>query len=264
MKISSRYMLLFFILIPFVQLTLHAKNKISTKIAVLDSNKWHPEIIYVVYPDMKLTFKLPYEKDQSGVANLLFRCKESGKIHQLDTIINNVRHYNRLLGKYDAILLYNNGKYIKYNHIIFDNHLSTDVYLENHDIQLSNSESQNWLNLRSFSSTIGERVIRKNYSTLSKTNIRGYVFSVEGNSAIGSVQLESADCAKVALISDDGFFEIDTDDEELILEIYAISCNPQALHLSANSVLFLVADMSSSAKKYWGTPVDDVRLDKMQ
>jgi hypothetical protein len=115
-----------------------------------DTDKWHPAAFYVVYPDMRLEFKLPCEEDQSGVANLLFRNKETGDIHLLDTIKNDERYYNPLSGKYDVILLYNNGKYVVYKDVVFEKGVTAEVDMEHLDIQPSDTNSRYWLTLRSF------------------------------------------------------------------------------------------------------------------
>jgi hypothetical protein len=54
---------------------------------IADTGKWHPETFYIVYPDLKMTFDLPYEDDRSGVANLLFIDKNTGGVRLLDTVI---------------------------------------------------------------------------------------------------------------------------------------------------------------------------------
>src|SRR5690554_53314 len=80
-------------LLPKSEIRLAADNTIQTpsmgvfmsyhvnikNLSVADTSKWHPEAIYIVAPDWKITFRLPEEKEQdpSGVANLLFQCMET-------------------------------------------------------------------------------------------------------------------------------------------------------------------------------------------
>ena len=141
-----------------------------------DTSKWHPEEFYIVWYDMRVKFKFPYEIDRTGVANLLFQCKKTGNVHLLDTVRNNIRFANRLLGMFDAILLYNNGKYVRCNDVFFEKNTSTEIDMENLDVFLPDSASQHWLSLRSFNAAIANRVVRKNYSTFSENKIRGYIF----------------------------------------------------------------------------------------
>ena len=53
-------------------------------VADSDTSKWHPKKFYVIYTDKRITFRFPYEKEQSGVRNLLFLNKETGKICLFD------------------------------------------------------------------------------------------------------------------------------------------------------------------------------------
>ncbi|MDR1370213.1 MAG: hypothetical protein LBJ72_08850 [Dysgonamonadaceae bacterium] len=199
---------------------------------------WHPEAFYIIYPDMKLTFKLPYEKDQSGVANLLFKNKETGTIHLLDTVKNNERYCNQLSGKYDAILLYNNGKYIVYNDVSFEKNISTEVNMENLNIQSCDPDSQYWLTLRKFNTAIGTRVFPENYATDSNKKIRGYIFLLGGGeSLMGAGICQQDNRCKIAL--SDGYFEIDTDSYQTLKVIY-IGIEDQTINIKTNSGLFLV------------------------
>ncbi|MDR0540852.1 MAG: hypothetical protein LBH19_01425 [Dysgonamonadaceae bacterium] len=198
---------------------------------------WHPETFYVVYPDMKLTFKLPHEKDQSGVANLLFKNKETGTIHLLDTVKNNERYCNQLSGKYDAILLYNNGKYILYNDVLFEKNISTEVNMENLNIQSCDSDSQYWLTLRKFNTAIGSRVFLENYATDSKKKIRGYIFHERGEGLMGAGICQEDNRCKITL--SDGYFEIDVDSYQTLKVLY-LGIEDQTINIKTNSGLFLV------------------------
>ena len=98
-----------------------------------DTTKWHPKEFIIINLDMKVTFKLPFEADKSGVRNLFFQSKKSGKILMLDEEKvgrSEPRSYTKFdNGKYNAFLLYNNGKYIKYNNIEFSDSSSINVDL---------------------------------------------------------------------------------------------------------------------------------------
>ena len=49
-----------------------------------DTGVWHPKEFRLIYPDMKITFKLPYETERSGFRNIFFQSKKSGEIFLLD------------------------------------------------------------------------------------------------------------------------------------------------------------------------------------
>lgn len=201
-----------------------------------DEDKWHPENFYIVYPDMKLTFELPYEKDRSGVANLLFR-EKGGTIHLLDTIKNNGRYYNRLSGKYDAILLYNNGKYIVCDDVVFEKDVDSQIDMEKLSVQPADSDSQQWLTLRKFTDSIGgrERVFIK--KAVSERKMRGYLL-IEDGFASNYPLVGRKECTF------DGYFEVDPDDETdtLTLEFFCIGHNFEHLAVEANSGIFYILD----------------------
>jgi len=210
------------------------------------TQKWHPNAIYVVYPEMKLIFYLPYENDLSGVANLLFQKKETGEIHLLDSVINGRRYFEKFpTGQYDAILLYNNGKYIRCGDITFDENIEIEKDLEGLSIQPANTESIAWLSLRSFNTPVSERVSYKNYTPASEIRITGYVLREEEPEVItttsntGSVISKNSD--KKTTCSKDGYFEIDADDDPCqFLQFAAVGHDPIIIQIAANSGIFLV------------------------
>ena len=114
----------------------------SEVIVKQDTGRYHPTVIcvYNLGRNVKhsLEFKLPYEEDQSGMANILFKNKNSGEIFTFDYLIHQsspdnpsyyIRAYRAVFfsGRYDVIFLYNNGKYIKYPDVLFENNMSIDV-----------------------------------------------------------------------------------------------------------------------------------------
>ncbi|MDR1116165.1 MAG: hypothetical protein LBL33_08490 [Tannerella sp.] len=217
------------------------------RVAIDSTFKWHPEEIHIMCLGMKIKFKLPYEKDQSGVANLLFQSKESGEIHLLDTIKNNRRYYNWLSGKYDAILLYNNGKYIKKSDVTFEKNTSTEVDMGKDDVHTSDSESLHWLTLRTFNAAIDDRVIRKNYTIISEKKIRGYIFhNITGGPIWAWITATGIDGIKresIATNINDGYFEFDIDDViNQPLNIFGIGCINQEINITVNSGLILVTE----------------------
>ncbi len=208
--------------------------------------KWHPEEIYIICLDMKIKFKLPYEKDQSGVANLLFQSKESGEIHLFDTVKNNRRYYNWLSGNYDAILLYNNGKYIKKSDVIFEKNTSTEVEMARDDVHSSDSKSLHWLTLRTFNAAIDDRVIRKNYTTVSEKKIRGYIFNNVTKGPIWTwitaTDIDGIKRESFATNISDGYFELDIDDVNQPLIFLGIGCIKKEINITADSGLILVLE----------------------
>ena len=220
-----------------------------------DTNKWHPDEIYIVYPNIRLKIKLPYENDQSGLANIFFHCKETDVFHQLDTIYDNkLRKYTQFIpGKYEIILLYNDGKYIKSDEIIIEAQTSIDLDLDNHNIQPPCFTSQYWLYRRSMYDVVvfdwrdKERLIWNNYTSDSANKIRGYLFS-DLNGAIipnvGRISLDVSDgFRKTTISSCDGYFEIDVEkDVSQTLRISMPGHHNQEININANSILFIVLE----------------------
>jgi len=178
-----------------------------------DTSRYHPNSIFILQPDISVEFKLPSEKDQSGVANILFKSKDSDQILQLDGIRNGTRYYNRLFpGNYSVIVLYNNGKYIIYPDFSFKKNSIIEIDMKNVPIHPSDSESQNWLSIRTFNTSIGERPSA--WSDKNK-NVRGYVFGeVDTNAALASI-LNNGELVKQSTYFD-GYFAVEVDDNSTL------------------------------------------------
>jgi hypothetical protein len=217
---------------------------------VADTEKWNPEEICIAYvgDSMKLVFKLPYEGDRSGVHNLLFQCNKTGKIYLLDTINSNERWFTRLIpGKYDAILLYNNGNYIRYGDVAFEKHINTAVDMRKLKFQSSDSESQSWLAMRAFNTPIGERgMLSKNYTTIYEKKGRGYVFDEEGPALMDKFAVVEMDSDKRIMNASDGYIEFDLSQK---ITIGSIGYSPYEIISPANSGLFVVLEESQFAKE---------------
>ncbi len=192
---------------------------------------------------MRLTFNLPYENDLSGVGNILFRNKETGAIHLLDSINKNERYYNKLSGTYDAILLYNNGKYLIYRDIELKKNADLQIDMQNIKPQPKDYDSAYWLTLRSFTDSAGnkERVLSKKIDSDKK--VIGYVLIEDGFAAdfpfvriVREIRKNDAPC------SYDGYFEIDIDEPIVTLEFFCIGHNFEELNVKENSGVFYVLD----------------------
>ena len=224
-------------------------KEILAKMEVIDADtdKWHPKMFYVVLPNLSLSFVLPYEPEQSGVHNIFFISKKSGETLLLDTVKNNERYVNFTLfssgDSYDAVLLYNNGKYVKYNDIVFDN--ITEVNMEKDYVHPPDSASRQWLTMRAFNTAVGERgnLIKKGGSnTIGSKKIWGYSFDERGESAGGLITMVKIKDTILMKIYNDGYFEVDVDDEDTqhILEINTMGHRQEVIKLPANSGLVIL------------------------
>lgn len=245
---------------------------------------WHPKEFRLIYPQMRLTFKLPYEEDQSGVRNLLFQHKETGKILLLDEEDRtHYRIYTKFYSdeqaagkfsfdKYDAILLYNNGKYIKYNDITFDMNSFIAIDMTQCIVQPSCNESQQWLTMRAFIAPLGvEQELKRRamitarfgkttdydmntFSTYSSfpIKIRGYTFRECGWSQ--SICPNSGDYQEKTFqpgCRHDGYFELGLDgSNQSLFFVFALTHYP--LEIPAPQVdcgLFIVLTETPLAKE---------------
>ncbi|MDR0386356.1 MAG: hypothetical protein LBH60_09805 [Prevotellaceae bacterium] len=198
-----------------------------------DTSKWHPKKFYIIYTDrytdIRIIFKFPYEEDQSGVRNMLFLNKQTGKIRLLDEErpLNEYRKFTEFDSeKYDVILLYNNGTYIRYNDVIFEKGGCMEIDMTQSEIQPSGSKSEEWLTMRAFNDVIGnaKRKIKMKGDTRVPAlgvEIRGYVFAEEGDCLPWIFMFSnSTDFDNLLTISeDDGYFLVKSNDTSQSLYI---------------------------------------------
>ena len=219
----------------------------SAETLVADPDKWHPEFINIIHPEMSVEFILPYEKEQSGVFNLLFQCKKTGEIHLIDTIKENKRYFNSLLvsEKFDAILLYNNGEYIRHKDVFFEKNASTEVDMGKGDVHPPDSASLRWLtSLRTFSAAIKER-----RSATSGGKNRGYVFNYidyhdKGTTTYPDAVIEGEN--EYAISSIDGYFDINVASYPAYLTFGFPGYQIRKINLKANSGIVLLMEKVQS------------------
>jgi len=179
-------------------------------------------MFYVVLPDLRLTFVLPYEPDRSGFYNLFFIHKKSGDVHLLDTIKDNNRYFNPLLPEtcYDVVVLYKNGKYVRYDDIILEDGIEVDM--SDRIIQPSDSGSEQWKSMRSFEYAFKDRAPVPDDEChvdlkVSDFQIKGYVLAENyGIHEFFEPRVSTRDAnnvRKCALWFTDGYFEMNTEDD---------------------------------------------------
>ena len=228
--------------------------------------KWHPKMFYIVMSNLRMKFILPYEPDQSGFYNLFFISKESERTLLFDTIVEDYWHRNLTPFSsencYDVVLLYNNGKYVKQNDIIFEN--GTEVDMSNQRIQPSDSISEYWKMMRSFNNAIKDRASDRDNMTVSNFNIRGYVYSnlydyvlnkaytwqLEGSTEQYDLAIQfSGTNVKSKRCTYDGYFEIDVeDDTEQTLSVSALR-RTKKINITAPCGLLLVMEGFGRARR---------------
>jgi hypothetical protein len=238
----------------------HPKNT-SEDAASSSARKWHPKMFYIVMHDSSLRFILPYEPDQSGFYNLFFISKASGETRWFDTVKNNQRYFTPFSSgdRYDAVLLYNNGKYVRCNDIVFENGIEVDM--SNQRIQPSDSLSERWKTMRSFGDTINGRASDRDDTAVSDFIIKGYVFSrsidgvdytwqIKGDTTWAPVVQSNGSIVKRKKCTYDGYFEIDVeDDSEQMLGFSAHFHALEEINMTAPCGLFLVMKGLGKARR---------------
>ena len=221
-----------------------------------DTSRWHPEEFRIIYPDMKITFNLPLEKDKSGVRNLFFQSTETGNIIMLDEEIKGPepRSYTKFdYCKYNMILLYNNGKYIKYDNIEFKKNSSIDIDLTKSVLCDPDSQSKELLTMRAFNTVIGDSKrmmkIDKDEKTIASSDsgieIRGYVFAeyLESSSPDCHIFGGTNFSRPLAFSQSDGFFLVELSNTSLPIHITRGKVlKPIELYLTKDCGLFIVME----------------------
>ena len=200
-----------------------------------DTSKWHPEKFYIIYPDTRTIFKLPHEEKKSGVRNLLFLNKKTGKTYLLDEErpLYEYRKFTQFGSeKYDVILLYNNGTYIRLNDVIFEKDSCMYIDMTRLDIQPSGSESEEWLKMRAFNDIIGDakrkiKIKKDTTTSVSEVEIRGYVFDEKGECLPWLFIFSNSNHSKSNLLTiseNDGYFRVESNNSN------------QSLHISSGQI----------------------------
>ncbi|WP_455584386.1 carboxypeptidase-like regulatory domain-containing protein [Bacteroides sp.] len=205
---------------------------------------WHPQNIYIHGADKTLSVRLPVEKDSTGVANLLLLDCTDGNIVYPDTFALSERNNSRLpSGVYNAVLLYNNGKYLKYDSVSFHSYHSIDMDMSAVALHEKDSLSSRWLWLQKYLNAV--RTTRPVYQRLqlSKTRwlggnrIRGYVYSEEdGEPMIGaSVVVKGTQNGTITDL--DGYFELMCEHGSCVLQFSYIGMKTEEIAVSSNTEL---------------------------
>lgn len=224
-------------------LTASVFNKLLAECKV-ETNKWFPRSIHISQLNMNMTFRLPVEKDSTGVSNLLFRNHQTGKIHFPDKLERGVRLYSEIPnGVYDVILLYNSGKYLKFDSVPLRSHAHIDVNMTKLKPYDADSLSKKWLALRTHSpeSTVYKPVQQTNtlYSRSSVgrrvgNTVSGYVYDTMGEPLIGVTIIQKG-TTYGAMTDIDGHFDIDITKGEATLEFSYIGFKKKEVEVFTGS-----------------------------
>ncbi|NDV67210.1 carboxypeptidase-like regulatory domain-containing protein [Bacteroides sp. 224] len=181
---------------------------------------WNPSTIRISQVGLDLLVHLPKEKNLSGVANLLLQPVDSGSIIFPNEYKYGKKQFSRIPpGNYNAIVLYNDGKYLKQDSLHLTKGIYAELAMNALPLHEKDSLSEGWLLLSTHSGEIADRgydqmpLMVENSTRFYRTTpvgagtVMGYVYDTEGEPLIGvSVQVKGT---SVGTITDvDGFFKI--------------------------------------------------------
>lgn len=228
----------------------------------IETKDWHPGAIQISQNRLNLKFLLPIEKDSTGVSNLLFKNHETGRLIYPDKFSNSSRVYSNIPeGTFDVILLYNNGKYIRFDSIPFRINAYTQIDMRKLSVHEKTAESKKWLLLRtrslennaprsyntSYNSTIGQTTTlyaRPSMFRRTGNTVTGYVYDNSKEPLIGvTVQLKGTTYGAVTDI--DGHFEIDVDSHNQTLVFSYIGYESKTLDVTPGSEIEVILEESA-------------------
>ncbi len=232
----------------------------------------HPRQIYVIWQAINTTleFRLPNEPERSGVANLLFRNRESGEVSMLYYMTNTWEHHythddgsvqtivyqvdsvprRRPVrfekGDYDAIVLYNSGKYISYENFTIGDCVRTIVDMTVLPVRRVDEDSRKWLELRKFNDIIGTRKIRSWYEAdNTDVKVSGYIFDPKTGLACSGIDVKHpTESDRRTFSSSDGYFEYNPVESETgsTLEIRRAGYEDMKIEIEPDAGYFIVME----------------------
>lgn len=180
---------------------------------------WHPRIFNVGIPKFRMKVMLPYEHENSGIAGFIF---EDCKTHKM-TMPYCIEHYNDRTnfysapaGQNNAIVLYNNGNYMKLDSINL--HDFTNVVIDFNQLKMNQADAYSqdlfkkyvWpsytcyqSNLRSYPESAWYNFYPDNY----QGNVRGTVFN-DINEPIAGVVISIKGTTRGTVTDLDGKFSL--------------------------------------------------------
>lgn len=211
---------------------------------------WFPQNIQIIQNKLNMIFRLPVEKEASGVSNLLFRNRETEKILYPDQLEYGKYHYSEIPeGSYDVILLYNNGKFLEYKDIPFRKNNYLELDMSKLPLHEADSVSKKQLKLNTRSSYTPAYQTRNKPENVdinlyyskptyrrSGNTVVGDIFDESGEAVIGAnVMLEGS---RKGTISDlDGHFEIDIDSPNASLIFSYVGLKTKKVDVTYGSVI---------------------------
>jgi hypothetical protein len=233
-------------------------DKVMTKQRFFETKKnprpkWHARAIDIVYAGSRLKILLPYEIEASGIAALIFEEVKTKNIFAPCHDNSNSYHsdfYSLPMGCNNAIVLYNNGNYLKMDSINLKPHINVLVDLNHSRWHTPDSLSQLWAakyagqmdNCYNTSIETQEQINTNHsntstyYSSTSFSNIKGIICDDSNSPLIGAtIMVKGTTTGAVADI--EGRFSLGIDGPAATLVISFIGFITQEIEVTSGSVV---------------------------
>ncbi len=232
----------------------HINDKVMTKQHFFETKenplpKWHAGAFDIVYGWSRLKILLPYETEASGIAALLFEDVTTKKIFDPCHDNSNSYHsdfYSMPMGCNNAIVLYNNGNYLKMDSINLKPHINVLVDLNHSRLHPADSLSQLWTATHAWKTNNCYKSSFENqpptsssstyayYSNTSFSNIKGTIYDDSNAPLIGATILVKG--TTIGAITDiDGRFSLGIDGPSATLVISFIGYLTQEIEVTVGS-----------------------------
>lgn len=206
-------------------------------------NAWHPQSIHIAQFGKTMNFRLPVEKDSTGVANFLFEDRMTGDVFCPNPTVDNWQKADEYPdGIYNVIVLYNNGKYLKQDSIPVFSGCYLDVNMGASEVHVRDSLSTVWLDLqRSFGwakATPSYRELRLASGKWGSGNqVCGYVYDEDDGEPLIGVSVIVKGTLIGTITDVDGYFELMCERGENVIQFCYIGMQTKEVTVSSNAEL---------------------------
>ena len=229
--------------------------------------EWPPQQAIYARNNLRLNFKFPTDADLSGLAALLFRDNKTGRLFFIDyyEYYHSPRFYSLFHGLgdiattlLDAILLYNNGNYIRMDSVPIVSNTWLMADMRQSKLIQADSLSQNWLSqyneFVSQSTTSRAIAVPQAFLTRSLSNnfqaVTGVVSDSSDGSRLPGATIRIKDTNIGATTDIDGNFSINIDGEQAVLIFSFVGFQSMELQVTPGSnVEVMMAEEVSSLEE---------------
>ncbi len=212
--------------------------------------KWHTRVIDVVDHASRIRVLLPSEKEASGIAAFLFENFNSKIIVSPCQYMSQSKFYTMPRGCYNAIVIYNSGKYLKMDSVLLKSYSNLVIDLNHFELHPADSLSATWLQAstnncyNSNSTSITSKSIELKNSRAVIGNVRGTIYD-DANMPLPGATVVVKGTANGAVTDMDGHFALDITTGITTLVVSFIGYMPKEIEIqpSSNILIYMVPDL---------------------